>query len=218
MKAIILAAGKQTRIGFSADVRPKSLIPVRTNDTIILNIIRQLDIVEISEIRVYMGTNDKIEHYIKTIEHTIKTPITLRKETLEDTSQYVLEYKDTEPVLFIFGDIYVPAPQLTEFVKYSDTKKHEFAACLALSKEKVGDLRADIFGSRITEMSTIKGDYYTCGLFAIMDTEKIGYLVSDNALPKVFEQMLKNGVKIANYITYGFIDVDYPEKISLLPM
>ncbi len=214
MKALILAGGEQTRIGFSAETKPKSLLITRENDTILLNLLKQLDIQEISEIVIYPGDNKLIEKYLKKIGNKIKTKISIDKTKLPKLGHYVFAYKDAESVTFVFGDMYVPEPQLTQYIKAANSGINDYFAFIAVSDTQVGDYKVELRDDYVNKISKENGQKFTCGLFSILNQKIIPKLKQTDKMTEVFAQIPEINLKTGYFEINGAIDIDTPDSLS----
>jgi len=214
MKALIFVGGKQTRIGFSSDTKPKSLLEINKNDTVLFNLIKQLDIPCISEIVVFPGDNYLIEKYLGEKLDFIKTKVTINKIKLPKLGHYIFTYKEKEPVTFIFGDMYVPFPQLTNYMNSAYKTKNSYSSYLGVSDSHVGDYRVQLGNENVIDINERFGNKFTCGLFTILDTKIIQVLKRTDKLTDTFAQIPRMGYKMGFFEIVGAIDIDTPDSLS----
>ncbi|MFA6090068.1 MAG: hypothetical protein WC755_09505 [Candidatus Woesearchaeota archaeon] len=216
MKAEVLVGGDQTRIGFSAEVKPKSLLVTKNGETILIDILKQLDVPEISDIEIFVGDNRLIEEFVDNNRSEIKKRILINNIKLPTLGQYVFNYKGNEPVTFVFGDMYIPKPQLSSYIKYASNLESDYSAVIGVSDTQVGDYKVEIQGNRVKSISKEIGQKFTCGLFSILDIGIIKKLKETSKLTEVFAQIPQTRTKMGYFETKGLVDIDTPESISLL--
>jgi len=218
MKVVIFAAGNQTRFGLSVAEQPKVLFPLKNKQTILSNTLSQLDKCDLENITITVADKENVATYIRNIAASFKTPLIIDEFKPIPFSSYPWRYQKLSPVTFIFGDIYFPNPAL---INYFETLRKEMAnkrAFIGASPIPVGDYHLQTNGHLIANISKEgPGEYFTCGLFTILDDSILDKINKTEKITEIFAQFPGQGLDTGYAVLpKGIIDMDTPDKIDLL--
>jgi choline kinase len=216
MKAILFAAGNQTRFGKTVEEQSKVLFPLPDGSTVLQNTLDQLDVLGLESIIIAVGDKKTIRDYVQTKTSRYSTPITIDEFDDVEMGMYMFRYQNDIPATFIFGDSFFPANSLSSYFKSITNSK---AAWLGVSEEHVGDYRVAVGNGTVQEISkALNSGYYTSGIFTILDKNIIKDLERAEKFSDVFGQIPKRGATVGfTVLPSGIIDLDTFDETAKLP-
>jgi choline kinase len=220
MRIVICAAGNQDRIGFSPNVKPKSLLEISDTDTILSNTLRQVVEAGVTDIILRTGENILVDKYVEGHASLWSLPPLVfnhDKFISSGPGVYVYYFSKDNPTTFIFADLFVPNGQIVSYIAFANNLISRFDACIGVSKVRVGDYSVVVKGDKVTQIGTgLSGDFYTCGIFSVLNPELVHQLHHTDKLTEVFSQVVSLGKGVGFFEIHDAIDVDTPGDILLL--
>ncbi len=217
MKAIILAGGNQTRFEKDIQKQSKILFPLRDNETVLSNTIKQLEEAG-AEIILHIKDKEFIADYVKNI--STSGNIEIDRTNISGLGNLFFNFKKYIPCIYIFGDIYFSQNSLVNFVKKIREllSTNPYDGIIGVSKYQVGDYNVKTEGEIVTRISKEEvGDYFTCGVFSILNPLAIEGLDHIEKMTDIFSQLVKDGHRIGYVDLKGhLIDLDTKEKADEL--
>lgn len=210
MKVVIFAGGDQTRFKISHKEQLKVLLPIDSEDTILSNILKQIDIGEVSGIVVYAWDKQEVMSYIGKIKDRYKTEIMLSTTAYRNLGEYIMSYKGTEPVSFIYGDIYFPEGILEKYIQQTVGAIGVYEAYIGVTKSKSGSWKVLTSDRLVTSVSeSHKEGFYTVGVYSILDPGIIGRIEYFDEVNEIFAQIPRK-YKMGFYEMEKTLDINTP--------
>jgi len=154
--------------------------------------------------------------YFNTIQLGEKHTINFSNKKLNSLGEYLYKYSNESPVTFVFGDILFTSNTLENYLNYVG-KNLQFDAIVGVSKSKVGDWNVQINNGLVSRIGkNIKGDYYTSGVFSIINQKTLKAVPVSDKVTDIFANIVTQGYKGGYFEITNAIDIDTPEDLLRL--
>lgn len=215
MNAIILVGGDQTRFGKTFAEQPKVLLKLPSGEMLLSHTLHQLD--EVGDLDIILAIRDKelFAGYIKSID--IKKPILIDRREHRGIGEYFFISKNYLPATYIFGDVYFRQSALTTYFKEIKIKSgYKFDGIIGICRHPVGDYRVEVDGDQVkTILRESGGEYFTCGIFTVLNPELGSMLEKREKLTDIISQLCCPPYRLGYVIIEErLVDLDTEDKLK----
>lgn len=211
MHVVIFAGGNQSRFGTARALQPKQLLSLGNGETILSNILKQVETADVKSCMVAVADKEDIAVYIEKLK--IKVPLIINREIDKVPSAFVVDQPRGYPITYILGDTYFPAGTLTGYLQcFSGREELELDGCIGVSEVPCGDWVVETETALVTGFrGEGAGSYWTCGVFTFVNNRSFGVIQKGNKFGHYFIDFIKLGFRLG-YRSLGsdVIDLDTP--------